>query len=222
MSRKLLIIGGNGQLGSVVVNSFRFCKLNPWNVTNLDFSANNSANKNVDIREFSKSFEVDELYRSLDSAKFDSIISVAGGWEGHGLDDKNIFKSIDNMMKMNFNSSVLAAHLATKFLKEDSTLIFTGAAAVKKELDCTFMLSYQLSKQSVFNLTDTLIKYPKILPKGTKIVNICPGVIDTATNRKYMADADKSQWVTPEKISTLFKGWAENPNSTPKDVYYNI
>jgi NAD(P)-dependent dehydrogenase (short-subunit alcohol dehydrogenase family) len=224
-ANKLILIGGNGQLGKVVLKKFVSCKVKPWNVTCIDFSNNNEANANFNISEIMKTKDKNfgPLYDFLGTNKYDSIITVAGGWEGTPLDSLTFIQSIENMFNMNFLSASLAAHLASKFLKENSLLLLTGASVVKKnELDCTSMLTYQLSKQSVFNLTDTLTKYPKLLPNGTKIVNLCPGVIDTPTNRKYMGDQDTSKWVKPGTISDYLKQWSDDPSTSPKSIYHHL
>ena len=36
--------------------------------------------------------------------------------------------------------------------------------------------------------------------------------IDTPQNRESMADADKSEWLPPEKMSELIRAWADGEN----------
>lgn len=224
MQKSVLIVGGNGQVGKRVVNKFVFCKQNPWNVYSLDFSENKYATNNIilDKNFGEETSAVESIHKQLGSDfKFNSIVCVAGGWEGVSLNDHKILCSMKRMMDMNFQSSVLACHLAQKYLHTNSLLALTGAAAVRKHINTTGALSYQLAKQGVENLTDTLINYPALLPINTKIVTICPHTIDTETNRKYIP-GDRTNWVSPERIATLLKQWSENIKEAPRDTFYYI
>jgi dihydropteridine reductase len=48
----------------------------------------------------------------------DVIVSVAGGWVGGDIKDDGVFGALDRMWKFNTQSSVAAAHIAAKHLKE--------------------------------------------------------------------------------------------------------
>jgi len=58
------------------------------------------------------------------------MICVAGGYDGGLLKDKDVFEKFEKLDRMNFQSALLTAHLATKFLNEQGFLMFTGAASV--------------------------------------------------------------------------------------------
>lgn len=223
MSKKVLVVGGNGQLGNTIVKKFISCKSSPWKVYSLDLTENPTATWNFTIKNnFSSDVsQMDQLHERLSKleSKFDSIICVAGGWEPASLNSQNILQSIHKMMEMNFYSSVLTAHLAQKFLNVNSLLALTASGAVKNRVNTTESLSYQLSKQGVENITDTLVNYPLLLPLNTKVITLCPNIIDTETNRKYIP-GDRSNWVSPEKISTLLKQWSENIKEAPKETYH--
>jgi hypothetical protein len=47
---------------------------------------------------------------------YDSIICVAGGYEGGSIKDKDVFEKYLKLDRMNFQSALLSAHLATRFL----------------------------------------------------------------------------------------------------------
>ena len=214
MKKQVLVIGGNGSLGKAVVKAFKIS----WDVTSIDFSKNTHIEKNILL---DKDYHMKQLDFKFND-KFDSIICVAGGWEASTIQDKNLLISMNSMMNMCLYSSVLSAHLASLYLKEKGLLCLTGAAAVKNKSDTSFCLSYQLAKQGVENLTNTLFENKSLLPKNSKIVTLCPEVIDTESNRKFMKDADKSNWVTPEEIASIFLFWSENYNMIPKDRYYLV
>lgn len=223
MSKKVLVMGGNGALGKSVISLFKNTKSANFQVFNLDFTYNPLAYQNIILdKDFMYNDDIlKEITEKLGDNDFDSMINVAGGWEGVALDSLDLFKSMKSMNAMNFYSTLMLAHLAKAFLNDNSLLAFTGAAAVRQKVDTTFCLTYQLAKNSVENLTDTLIRHPCLLPTNTKLVNICPGVIDTEMNRKYMP-GNQTNWTDPQKIADLLVKWTINPSSTPKEVYYYV
>lgn len=225
MSKSVLVVGGNGALGKSVVNKFKNCTKNPWIVTSLDMTENKNSNKNILLNKqfISDSKYIDQIHSEIGSnQKFNSVICVAGGFEAVGLSSNSIIQSVNNMMNMNFYSTLLTVHLAQKYLANNSLLALTGAGAIRNKLDTTGILSYQLAKQGVENITDTITNYPALLPLNTKVVTICPGTIDTEANRKGMPGADTSKWVSPDKIASLLKEWSEAPNTAHKETYYFI
>lgn len=221
MRKYALIVGGNGNLGKSVVNSFIYSKNLIWEVFNIDLTENKYATQNILLK---KNFVEDDnsllkIYEEIGGIKFNSVICVAGGWEGGNLNDQKILCSINKMYLMNLYSSVIAVNIAQKYLLSNSLLVLTSAAAVKKQSNTLGSISYQLSKQSVNNLTDTLIQYPDLLPLKTKIVTLCPSIIDTESNRKNIP-GDRSNWVNPDKIANLLKNWSDDINDAPKETYY--
>ena len=80
------------------------------------------------------------------------------------------------MHEMNLYPSILAAHIATKFLKPQGLVTFTGAAAVYKEPQPD-MLAYSLAKAGVHYLASSLAE--KAQKFEGRVVTILPEVIDT-------------------------------------------
>lgn len=172
--KNILVIGGSGALGKSVVSVFK--KNNPiWRVSNLDFTINSNADENIEIKNVENILNEDyikEISKKLNknhSNKLNCIVSVAGGWQGIGLENPSILKSLDTMIKQNLYSSVLAAHLAKMNLIEGGLLILTGANAVKDGYN-PGMLSYQLAKQSVHYLTNLLVESDQLANKHIKTI----------------------------------------------------
>lgn len=65
------------------------------------------------------------------------------------------------MYDMNVTPSLLAAHLATKYLNTGGFLMFTGADGVYKN-PAPDMLSYSLAKNLVHSLSYNLAREPSI------------------------------------------------------------
>ena len=76
------------------------------------------------------------------------------------------------MMQVNFLPSLLAANIATRFLKEDGLLIFTGAYGVFNQ-PAPDMMSYTLSKNLVHNLANNLSE-SNSLHKNSRVITILP------------------------------------------------
>ncbi len=158
MNKRVIVIGGNGALGNAFVNIF---KNNPssWKVLSLDYSKNKIADSNLVLNKdsFNKESLIGIRKEISDfSNQFDLMVNVAGGWNGVGLKDDNIFDSLDLMLKQNLFSSVLGVHLAYHFLKKDSHLVLTGAMSPYLNQGYNFMMTYQLSKNSVHHLTELI------------------------------------------------------------------
>jgi len=132
--KNLLIIGGSGQLGKIILSTFK-TKSPKWNTFNLDFRENNETEKNFIIKENWKLNPeiIPQIQTCFDNSTYDCIVNVAGGWQMEGLKSKNILISTEEMMNMNFYSSILAAHLASQYLKKKSLLVLTGAFMVYKQ-----------------------------------------------------------------------------------------
>jgi NAD(P)-dependent dehydrogenase (short-subunit alcohol dehydrogenase family) len=71
------------------------------------------------------------------------------------------------------------------------------------------MGAYAVSKAAVLALTEILAN--EGTASNIRVNSILPGVIDTATNREAMPDADYSKWVTPEDIAEMIMSLTENP-----------
>mgnify|MGYP001809592535 CR=1 FL=1 len=133
------------------------------------------------------------------------------------------------MWEMNVESSILAASLASKYLKADGLCVFVGAKAVAVH-PTPDMLAYAMAKSAVASLATNLsINSPfsvtLLLPYKTFknfshllsfLLPFFSEVLDTEANRKSMPTADTSKW-TPvhliaEKVAEFLKEPKENVN----------
>mmetsp|Transcript_40842 Transcript_40842/g.39432 ORF Transcript_40842/g.39432 Transcript_40842/m.39432 type:complete len:158 (-) Transcript_40842:33-506(-) len=135
---------------------------------------------------------------------------MAGGFGLSSVKDKDIFEKYDSIDRMNFQSSLLTAHLSTKFLNEQGLLVFTGAATIF-EGPANYAFAYAMTKSSTHALVLNVAERTYIPPTST-VVCILPTMIDTPANREAMPDEDKSGWLPPDKISELVGGWSSGSN----------
>ena len=147
--KNILCIGGNGALGKSVLKY-----LNPYSLTNIDFSASSLTQSNF-LLEASKNPQ-DNNKSALQFIKnkkqqYDAIIVTAGGWSGGSIKDEDYFEKCENMFNVNVVPSLLAAHLAMHYLSKSGLLLFTGAAAVFKQPQPE-MIAYSMAKTGVHSL----------------------------------------------------------------------
>jgi NAD(P)-dependent dehydrogenase (short-subunit alcohol dehydrogenase family) len=104
------------------------------------------------------------------------------------------------MHEVNLYPSLLAAHLATKYLCTNGLVIFTGASSVYKEPQAD-MIGYALAKTGVHYLATSLAeKAAKKDHIDGKVITILPEVIDTPANRAAMPTSDFTKWSNPVHI----------------------
>lgn len=155
-SKKILCIGGAGHLGKHVVKS---CL--PYHITNVDFSKCESASTNIlmdsGLKTEENNLDVINQLKKVNH-QYDSIIVTAGGWTGGSIKNDDYFASTQKMMQVNLYSSLLAAHLATKYLSNNGLVVFTGAAAVFREPQPD-MIGYAIAKTGVHSLALNLTQY---------------------------------------------------------------
>ena len=104
--------------------------------------------------------------------RYDAMICVAGGFTMSSVKDKDIFEKYEKMDRMNFQSALLTAHLATKFLDEQGFLMLTGAAAVFQG-PVNYAFAYGMSKQATHALALHLAERVDI-PKTSSVCCILP------------------------------------------------
>lgn len=129
--------------------------------------------------------------------KYNAILVTAGGWTGGSIKDADYIEKVRLMNEVNLYPSLLAAHLATKFLSPNGIVVFTGATAVYKEPQAD-MIAYALAKAGVHYLATNLAEKAenKDYLDG-KVITILPETIDTQTNREAMPTSDFSKWAKP-------------------------
>ena len=154
------------------------------------------------------------------SNKYDSIICVAGGFECSNIKDTTIFESYERMDKVNFQSALLAAHIATKTLNEKGILMFTGAASVF-EGPVNYAYAYYLAKSTTHALALQMAECKEI-PGSSTVITLLPQMIDTPVNRESMPDADFSSWAPTDKIALMIRQWADNENRPTNGSFAKI
>ncbi|KAJ1973313.1 hypothetical protein H4R34_005117 [Dimargaris verticillata] len=204
---QVIVYGGCGALGSALVKLF---KAKSWRVISIDIKANSDADENIAL-DRSLSLEdqgqqaMIQLADLLSSAhtqptvpavktKVDAIVCVAGGWAGGNAAASNLFESTLAMWNQSVQPSVIAAHIATKYLRDGGMLSLAGALVAQQETPT--MIGYGMAKASVHQLTVSLADPSSGMPKDSNVNCLLPVVLDTPANRQGMPGADFSSWTS--------------------------
>ena len=205
----MLVYGGRGALGSACVYHFKLAK---WWVANVDMHPNDRADFNITVPEDAPWVQQEEhVVNSLDTVlhgqKLEAIICAAGGWTG-GNAVQDLGKQVDLMWRQSVWSSTIAATIACKYLSEGGVLALCGA---KSALDGTpRMMGYGMAKAAVHQLVKSLGEKDSGMPKNSLAVAILPVLLDTALNRKWMPNSDRSQWTPLSYVVELIEKWIED------------
>eukprot|EP01116_Phalansterium_solitarium_P020316 TRINITY_DN5951_c0_g1_i2.p1 TRINITY_DN5951_c0_g1~~TRINITY_DN5951_c0_g1_i2.p1 ORF type:complete len:232 (-),score=64.05 TRINITY_DN5951_c0_g1_i2:63-758(-) len=213
-----LIYGGAGQLGSVVVRSFKSAG---WKVLSADVRPQASADLSIVFKNSpaDDAKEVLSKVASVGDGKLDAVVVVAGGFAMGSIGDDGIFASLERMFNFNVVSSVSAAHVASKTLRDAGLLVLTGAEGALRPTP--YFVGYGVSKAGTHHLLSTLASPQGGLPKDATAVAILPVMLDTPQNRADMPDADFSSWTPLEDVAQTLVSWAsgkDRPKSGSKVV----
>ncbi|KAF4527449.1 hypothetical protein B566_EDAN015782 [Ephemera danica] len=213
---RVVIYGGRGALGASCVAHF---KANDWLepftsnnwVGSIDLASNDQADANVLVQPGDswgdqESTVLSRVSELLGGEKLDAVICVAGGWAGGNAASADLVKNSDLMWRQSVWSSVIAASVAAKHLREGGVLSLPGA---KPALGPTpGMIGYGMAKAAVHQLTKSLAAGESSgMPAGALVVATLPVTLDTPMNRKFMPKADTSTWTPLEFVADLFLRW---------------
>ncbi len=204
MNKELLILGANGALGK---ESTSFFLQKDYDKIYLFGSKPEGLNNPKATEIITKDLSIEEnvisAFASIKPAKdkFLFLYSTVGGFYGGKYLWETDSNDWDKMMNMNLKTSFLIAKHFCKLVKQSAggaicfITAFTGLYPEKKKA------AYGIAKSGLIHLVKTLTL------EGNEInlsVNaIAPYIIDTADNRKWMADADFSKWIKPKEISEI-------------------
>jgi NAD(P)-dependent dehydrogenase (short-subunit alcohol dehydrogenase family) len=111
-------------------------------------------------------------------------------------------------------SSVVATHLAARFLKKAGLLILPGAAACSRATP--WALTYGSMKSAVHHMVHSLGAAGNGLPESAVAVGIAPVMLDTPANRAAMPDADTTSWTPVDAVADHVFGWCSGEIAAPQ------
>jgi len=201
----VVVYGGNGALGSTLVNEFK--KSGTIRCISIGLRENDAADETIVITETDDwTLQSDQVHKQMkeiikEDQKVDAIFCVAGGWAGGNANAKSYIKNCDLMWRQSVWSSSIAGGLAAKFLKPGGVLVLSGAAPCTE--GTSGMMGYGMAKAAVHQLTKSLV------------LCILPTTLDTPNNRKWMSKADFSTWTSMTCVADLFRSWMLDVKTRP-------
>jgi NAD(P)-dependent dehydrogenase (short-subunit alcohol dehydrogenase family) len=200
-SRVVLVSGGLGALGQAVVQRFRAAGDQVAVIDKIQATAGaDLVCGGVDLADAQQTrAAVERVVATLGG--IDVLVNVAGGFVWQLFADIEI-ANWDRMYAMNLKTAVLLTQAALPALRKSPAgrivLVGAGAAAGRAAAG---MAAYTASKAGVHKLAESLAD--ELKDAGITVNAVLPGVIDTATNRKDMPDADFTRWVAPAALANV-------------------
>lgn len=220
---RIIIYGSNGALGQHLVQHFKNLPTK-YEIISIAHQGNSECNISIVADKTAASIDfqgqaiLNQLSErlSVDNSKVDAILNVAGGWVGGTPKGKNFLSNFDVAIRQSVYPSAISAKIANLYLKESGLLVLSGSAASVQ--GNTGAIVYSAAKAAVHNLTKSLAFETKSgMPENSSTICILPGIIDTENNRRWMAEADQSNWNKLEDIGKLMQNWVENVSSRPEN-----
>lgn len=211
MNKTAIISGAGGALGSEIVQKF----LNAGYGVDAFY---HSQPKPVDHPSF-KGSAVDLLdEKAVDDAvgdvtnrrgAIDVLVCAAGGFRAGNIENTSA-EQLQRQYQLNFLTAYnLVRPVYDQMKKRGSGRIFLiGSRQGDDSSQSSNAVAYGLSKSLLFHLAGVL----NTDSKGTIVVTvIVPSIIDTASNRESMPDADFSKWVSPDEIADIILFYSSKP-----------
>ena len=133
--------------------------------------------------------------------RIDTLIHVAGGFAGgapvHETDDA----AWDSMWNLNVRAALNVLRAAIPHMRERKSgrIVAIGSRAGAEP--AANISAYSASKAALLSLMKTVALENRKL--GITANTILPGTIDTEANRRSDPSADRSKWVSPQKLAAL-------------------
>jgi NAD(P)-dependent dehydrogenase (short-subunit alcohol dehydrogenase family) len=207
--KTVIITGANGNLGTVVTNSFLSSGYKVIAVVlDEDSKKNFITHNNLQIEAVNLSDEaetvsfIDKLVNEHQT--IDVALLLAGGFDSGNI-DKATTGNIRKQISLNFETAYnvtrpLFQHMTSKGY---GRIVFVGARPALQASAGKDLLAYALSKSLLFKLAEFLNEEAK--GKNITTTVIVPSIIDTVFNRRTMPDVNPADWVTAETLSDILE-----------------
>lgn len=203
MNGKIVVItGASGALGQVVLER---AIADGATVAAIDHSAKTPASTPDRLQiggiDLSDAAQADTAIAAVvkQFGRIDVLINIAGAFAFENISDGSN-KSWETMHRLNLLTALNASRAAIPHLTTSKAGRIINIGAMGAIQASAGMGPYAASKAGVHRLTEALAAELK----GKVTVNaVLPSTIDTPANRRDMANADFSKWVTPDELASV-------------------
>jgi NAD(P)-dependent dehydrogenase (short-subunit alcohol dehydrogenase family) len=219
MSRKVIITGAAGNLGSATVDKFLregyhvIATVEPGTRHHFVQGNSNLEVHQIDVTDENAAREF--VQHSFEEHKnIAAAVLLVGGFSMGGIAETSL-SDLHRMFKLNFESCynlARPAFLRMQWQENGGRLVLVGARPALDPAAGKGVVAYSLSKSLVFSLADLL----NAAGEGKNVITsvIVPSIIDTPANRASMPKADFSAWVRPEALADRIE-LASRPDVVP-------
>ena len=220
MKNILIIFGSSGALGEGVTEVF--INKNFDQIYLFDFKHKESSDnkiKRIIINDLSEENNVKDAFSNVVTSK-DSVyylFSTVGGFFG----GKKIWETeegyFDRMINMNLKTNFLIAKYFSLLVKKShsGSICFTSAYTGLVEEEDKGV--YGSSKAALIHLVKTLALEGKEINLSANA--IAPYIIDTPSNREWMADENFNKWIKPSEIGEFVYSVFQNYNTVSGNIF---
>ena len=190
----VVVTGAAGALGSAVAAHFRALGAR---VSGIDIAP-------LEGGVVCDLFDADSCVKAVNDVTaqqgpIDVLVNVAGGFAMGEAVHETRQETWDLMHNLNAGSVLNMARATVPGMLERGRGRIVNVAARAGLRGAAAMGAYTAAKSVVIRLTETMAD--ELKSAGINVNCVLPSLIDTPTNRAAMADADFSQWVTPQSIA---------------------
>jgi NAD(P)-dependent dehydrogenase (short-subunit alcohol dehydrogenase family) len=202
----VLVTGVGGALGSAVAEAFLAAEATVCGVDVVEQDSDDFRLDGPERIDFYRADLTDEaaVAETVDSVvathgSLDYLANIAGTWRGGDPVEETDVDLFDFLFDVNLKTMFLASKHTIPHIRERGGGIVSVASRSSLnggEGDAI----YRASKAGVRLLTESIAEENLGELRANAVM---PGVIDTATNREMMPDADHSAWVDPADIAAV-------------------
>ncbi len=205
MKKNLLIFGANGELGKGVTSVLIKKDFDQIFLFDFKFDQANDQEKihQLIISDLSSEVNVKETFNQIpieNDAQYFLFSTVGGFWAGKKIwetSSEDLMKMINMNLITNFNLAKYFSQLVRKV--KGGAIIFTSAHTANYPEENKF--AYGMSKASLSYLVKSLAIEGEVIKLSS--MAIAPFILDTSSNRKWIADSNFDKWIKPEEVGEL-------------------
>jgi NAD(P)-dependent dehydrogenase (short-subunit alcohol dehydrogenase family) len=215
-SKRIVVTGGSGALGSAVVNHLVNLGAN-CEITWLSESEQKHQTPATQKRywqvDVTAERAVVDFYRGFDDLW--GSIHLVGGFAMSPIADTSA-DAFEKMFRLNALSCFLCCREATRAIRRSSATHDTGGRIVNVAARPAIspvggMIAYSASKSAVASITQSLAI--ELQTEGILVNAVVPSIMDTPANRRSMPGADFSGWPKVEQVAQTIAFLASEQNA---------